>query len=52
MPQLYSFLFTRYRETVPGAPYIVCIFITLVGQALVWVVGEDGMGDRLPAVCQ
>ena len=50
MPQVYSFLFTRYRETMPGAPYIVCILITMVGQALVWTVGDDAMGDSAPSV--
>ena len=47
-PQVYSRLFMAFRETIPGAPYYLCMVLMFVQQALIWVAGVDAMGDMPP----
>ena len=49
-PQVYSRLFMAFRETIPGAPYYLCMVLMFVQQALIWAAGVDAMGDVPPAV--
>ena len=49
-PQVYSRLFMAFRETMPGAPYYLCMVLMFVQQALIWVAGVDAMGDMPPVV--
>ena len=48
MPGAYSALYNRFRETMPGAPYLLCILMMVISQLICARVGAVAMGDTEP----